>query len=145
MLRTKMLFVFLISSMLFTSCFDKEEDETVAPSWESFIAGSSQKAWVMTANTTNGENSLSELAACELDNEYVFYKSGQLEVTEGDSKCDESNEDLISTHSWTVSEESRQLFWDEEIYEVESISTTEMVLVFKGPDFEVKATLSAKE
>lgn len=124
---------------------DNKKEESLNLSWVSLITNNNQKAWVMTGNTVNGEDALSELQACELDNQYIFSVNGQLNVIEGMAKCSESDDDFISTHSWTVSEESAQLFWDEEIYKVKSISDKQMVLVFVDQDYVVEATLTAVE
>ena len=104
---------------LFTSCIlvlfacknEPSIQATSSPTTLDLVAGTASKSYLLTrltSRTTTGgpivdaQNDLAKLTPCQLDNVYTFYRDTKLEVREGNSKCNTTSSDLLTTSNWLV-------------------------------------------
>lgn len=136
--KINMLIVTLFSSILFFSC-SKDDGEVSVPI-STLLAGTESKTWIMTANIINGQDAFSQQEKCFTDNHYVFHASGNLDMTEGATKCDAIDDQLIATISWTVNEEKKEITMSE-VYKVLSLTEGKMVLEYIDAETNAKITM----
>ncbi|MGA0560633.1 hypothetical protein ACO2Q8_28465 [Larkinella sp. VNQ87] len=94
---------------LFAGCSEKVEPTPLT--YSQILTGTEKKAWRMVSYQIfdNGksdgvQNAQNLFAPCEADDQYVFYANGEhkFEYTNGPSKCDTSEPDVIFEDSWTL-------------------------------------------
>ena len=70
--------------------------------------------------------------ACKRDNCYRFYKEGKYEESEGATKCNDSNPDIISSGNWSMASDNKTVTITQEggsnVYVITSINATNMVV-----------------
>jgi hypothetical protein len=133
-----MIIIAMLSSMLFFSCGEKEEEVNVPLTV--LIAGSEQKTWVITGNTTNGEDRYSQQEECVVDNLIIFYSNGVAEIREGKTKCGEVGDDLVFSGTWSINEETNEFIWDE-TFKILNITDDKLVLEYTDPETRTEITL----
>jgi len=70
------------------------------------LAGDDFKAWTVESFSINGEDKLKDMKPCQLDNVDCYYRNQIYESREGNSRCNESDPELISRGKWTLNADS---------------------------------------
>ncbi|MFC5413089.1 hypothetical protein ACFPMF_27450 [Larkinella bovis] len=94
---------------LFAGCSEKLEPKPVT--YSQLLTGTEKKAWRMVSfqifdnkKSDGVQNVQTIMASCEADDQYVFYANSdhKFEYTNGPSKCDTSEPDVIFDDTWTL-------------------------------------------
>lgn len=70
------------------------------------LAGDDFKAWAVESFSINGEDKLKDMKNCQLDNIDCYYRNQIYESLEGNSRCTETDPELISRGKWTLNADS---------------------------------------
>lgn len=95
---------FAVSLISLGSCSDDEAVET-PPREETLemLAGEQHKNWMIsTVQVNNFDATSSLLDECNLDDLYVFYRTGEGKILSNELKCTEDEPDQIATGSWEL-------------------------------------------
>ncbi len=84
--------------VLISSC--KKDDEPKISKTE-LLAGKTSKSWRQIAGKEDGEDYFSSYPTCYKDDLYVFNANKSFEWTEGATKCDPGDDQVIDTDTWT--------------------------------------------
>ncbi|WP_128544393.1 hypothetical protein [Larkinella soli] len=99
----------LIGTGIFTGCSEKVEPKPVT--YSQLLTGTEKKAWrlvtfqVMDEGKSDGvQNIQAILQPCEADDQYVFHANAErkFEYTNGASKCDAAESDVIFEDNWSL-------------------------------------------
>lgn len=83
--------------VLISSC--KKDDEPKVSKTE-LLAGKTSKSWKQTAGKENGTDYFSSYSACDKDDLYIFSANKNFEFTEGASKCDPDDDQVLDSGTW---------------------------------------------
>lgn len=70
------------------------------------LAGDDFKVWAVESFSINGEDKLKDMMPCQLDNVDCYYRNQIYESREGNSRCNETDPELISRGKWTLNADS---------------------------------------
>lgn len=129
----------LLATIFITSC--GKDDEVEVP-YNTLLAGTESKSWVITAYTVNGEDHYQLQKECSKDNLHVFHTDGRLEIYQGEEKCSPDAEDLIRTGSWSINEEKEEFTW-RATYKILSITEKRFVIKYTDPQSEHIMTMES--
>jgi hypothetical protein len=66
----------------------------------------------------------SDDAACAKDDIYEFKANNTFEITEGATKCNPANPQIISSGAYSISSDSKTLTWDGDTYNIVELSAS---------------------
>ena len=108
----------IVASAIVIGC--SEDLEVVPATYSKLLTGENSKTWIKVGETytfaderfTQRELDLLEgLPPCAKDDLYRFIRDGKaLEVSEGASKCDPDDPDIIATTSWDIVNATTSIF-----------------------------------
>jgi len=99
----------------FTGC-SKDDDNGSSKSKKELVT---QKTWKLVKRTMNTVDVTSQLyQSCELDNVYTFSASGNYTLTEGATKCNSSDPDLVEGGSWSLKNNDTQIEIDGDLFDI---------------------------
>jgi hypothetical protein len=106
--------ILAIALLSFSSCSKEKatpptQQPTPEPTKEELLAGSGQKTWHLTKYYYDGVEKTSEIKACQMDDNYIYKKDGNYEVTGGASKCDAMEKDQLETATWWFNTEKTNI------------------------------------
>jgi len=129
----------LLSIFMVFSC--KEDHEIKPATYSLLLTGETSKSWVQTSFTfifddeDFGEydaNLIYGVPDCALDDIYTFIREGkQLEVYEGNDKCDAEGDDLIARTSWEIVNANASLFLGGGSYDLSKLTDDSLVYGFR--------------
>jgi hypothetical protein len=98
----------------------QEEYEPKPATYSDLLTGGESKTWQQVSFTFIFEdedlenydaNLIYDVPECEQDDKYIFTKTGkQVEIYDGENKCDPETEDLLFKTEWDISNASASLF-----------------------------------
>jgi len=99
----------------FTGC-SKDDDNGSNKSKKELMT---QKTWKLVKHTMNTVDVTNQLyQSCELDNVYTFSASGNYTITEGTTKCNSSDPDLVDGGAWALRTNDTQIQMDGDLYDI---------------------------
>jgi len=129
----KIINVIIIGLAIFTSCTTEEEPKPEMSN-EEMLAGSSSKNWSLTYQETYQDGQKvgeGDALACDTDNVFTFNVNGNYTMSEGATKCDDSNPSELDGQ-WTFSDDYTKLFVNagniQTMYAVITLSADKMVV-----------------
>jgi hypothetical protein len=109
---------FLSVLLLLNSC--KEQHEVTPATYSLLLTGDTEKSWQQTSFTFIFDdtevdpidaNRIYGIPDCALDDIYKFVREGkQLEIYDGNNKCNPDNDDLLVRTSWDIVNANANLF-----------------------------------
>lgn len=129
----------VIIGTFFTSCTTEETtpSKTEKSNEELLTSGN----WLRTSMTISPglqdeagnlyTDALSLEEACERDNEVSYDSDGTGIYLAGDNRCYESEDDIIYTFNWRLSDDNKRIIEDDEEYSILEISEKRMILEYK--------------
>ncbi len=111
-------YLIIISMALLLAC--KEDVEVAPATYSELLTGQDNKSWEQVSFTyifedeEQGEidaNQIYGIPACEQDNIFKFIREGkQLEIYNGEEKCDPESDDLLFRTGWDIINANASLF-----------------------------------
>ena len=163
MKNIKWLLVLIFPVIVFSSCQkdDDKDDQNNTPSLTN--TEKIARTWVMTEGIVEAynnntlvstENLMNTLDPCDSDDEITFTENGTFQETEGETKCDPNNPDLIDFGTWAFSNDETTLLltYNDDVetqpVSIVSLTATQMKLTATEEDgnetYISKVTFSAK-
>jgi hypothetical protein len=139
MTRSRNKYWIIMLMVLLVSC--KENHEVVPATYSLKLTGEESKSWQQHSFTFifNDEevgeidaNLIYGIPSCAQDDIYKFIREGkQLEVSEGDSKCDPDGDDILFRTRWDIVNANATLFVGSEDFVLSKLTDDSLVYGFR--------------
>lgn len=127
----KIIFISATIVFVFAAC-SKDDEVTVLSKKDMLTTGS----WKLTASVSDEDgdgtfetNNYMDFEVCFTDNYYVFKNNGELELNEGNTKCDASDPQT-ETLSWQLTNNDNTLLVQGISYSVEELNNSTLKIKF---------------
>jgi hypothetical protein len=131
----------LIGMGVLTSC-SKDDDPKLSNT--QMLAGTTSKSYVMTSMKLNDVEMISFTEACNRDDLYTFYADKKFQSTEGATKCDAADDNLISEGTWSLSSDEKSITYDGATVAIKELTNSKLVVEEEEDGFKYTITLSVK-
>lgn len=98
--------------VFFSSCGDDAEESNAQSAREKqieLLAGTEGKSWTLESASSGFLDITQFLPACDKDNLYVLYPTGEGEYRSGEEKCQAGEDEVIDAGEWELSEDLKTL------------------------------------
>jgi len=139
MIKVKSKYWSLLLMVLLLAC--KENHEVTPATYTLILTGEESKRWQQTSFTfifNDDEvedfdaNLIYGIPTCAQDDIYTFFREGkQLQVSEGDSKCDPDGDDILFTTRWDLVNANATLFVGSEDFVLSKLTDDSLVYGFR--------------
>jgi hypothetical protein len=132
------IFKIAFAVLLFMGCSESLEPKPAT--YSKLLTGDNSKSWVLSNLYFVFEDDQFDpvditdlLLPCEQDDLYTFYREGKvLEITEGGTKCDPDNPDLIARTSWDIVNANASLLFGSNVdYTLFELTSEKLVYGYK--------------
>lgn len=131
-------FTFLLSLPMY-QCKKHDKDlPDPQPSKEELIAGKSSKSYKVTKDIVNGKDETSNQEPCSLDDIITINVNHTYQTTEGATKCNPSDDDVVDSGTWKLNQKQDSIYVDDIACFINSLSAKEMIITTLNEDGEIE-------
>jgi hypothetical protein len=125
---------FLISLSMY-QCKKHDKDlPDPQPSKEEMIAGKTSKSYKITKDIINGKDETAKQESCSLDDIITINANHTYQTTEGATKCNANDDDLVESGTWKLNQKQDSILVDDIACFINSINTKEIVITSINED-----------
>jgi hypothetical protein len=135
--------------LLSTSCAKSDDNTSSTPTGSNTPPPTktellTDKNWVLAALTVNGEDKLSTVRDCKVDDIHIFKTDITYTLDEGPTKCNATDPQIAATSLWEFLDNETKIKFRRQIFKLVELTDTKFVVEFDSGSLLSVFTYTAK-